>query len=66
MKSNVFVDGSLDIVKVEVPYHPYDFLNLGHERDKRKLLWQEEPEIKEVTMSEVEEKFGCKVKIVGG
>ena len=66
MKNNGFMGDSLDIVKVEVPYHPYGFLNLEHEKDKRKLLWQEEPEIKEVTMSEVEEKFGCKVKIVGG
>lgn len=27
------------------------------------LLW-ERPEVKEVTMSEIEEKFGCKIKIV--
>lgn len=66
MKNNGFMGDSLDIVKVEVPYHPHGFLDLEYERDKRKLLWQEEPEIKEVTMSEVEEKFGCKVKIVGG
>ena len=32
---------------------------------KGKLLWQRE-EYKEVTMKEIEEKFGCKVKIVGG
>lgn len=57
---------SLDIVKVEVPFHPYSFQNPSYEKDRRKLLWQEESEIKEVTMSEVEEKFGCKVKIVGG
>ena len=66
MKNNGFMGDSFDIVKVEVPYHPYGFLNLEHEKDKRKLLWKEEPEIKEMTMSEVEEKFGCKVKIVGG
>ena len=30
----------------------------------KKLLWQRE-EYKEVTMEEIEEKFGCKVKIVG-
>lgn len=56
----------LDIVKVEATNHPYGFFDLEYERNKRVLLWQEEPEIKEVTMSEVEEKFGCKVKIVGG
>lgn len=31
---------------------------------KGKLLWQRE-EYKEVTMKEIEEKYGCKVKIVG-
>ena len=30
----------------------------------KKLLW-ERKEYKEVTMKEIEEKFGCKVKIVG-
>lgn len=32
------------------------------------LLWtrKESEEVKEVTMTEVEEKFGCKVKIVNG
>lgn len=59
-------DNEFDIVKVEMSDHIYGFLDLDYERDKRKLLWQEELEIKEVTMSEVEEKFGCKVKIVGG
>lgn len=59
-------DVEFDVVKVEIANHPYGFLDLEYERDNRKLLWQEEPEIKEVTMSEVEEKFGCKVKIVGG
>ena len=51
-----------DIVKVEVPYHPYSFFNLEHERGKRKIVWEEGA--KEVTMAEIEEKFGCKVKIV--
>lgn len=66
MKNKGFMGDSLDIVKVEIPYHPYGFFNLGYEKDRRKLLWKEEPEIKEITISEVEEKFGCKVKIVGG
>ena len=53
----------LDIVKVEVPCHPYSFFNLEYEKEKRKLLWKEET-VKELTMAEIEEKFGCKVKIV--
>ena len=51
-----------DIVKVEIPYHPFCNMNIDYERDKRKLLWEES--VKEVTMAEIEEKFGCKVKIV--
>ena len=30
----------------------------------RELLWKREEPVKEVTMAEIEEKFGCKVKIV--
>ncbi len=52
-----------DIVKVELATHPYGFLNLEFEKENRKLLWSEEI-VKEVTMAEVEEKFGCKIKIV--
>ena len=58
-----FDDEEFDIVKVEVATHPYGFLDLEYERSSRKLLWKEES-IKEVTMAEIEEKFGCKVKIV--
>ena len=58
-----FYENDYDIMKVELPYHPYCFQNLNYERNARKLLW-ERKEIKEVTMAEVEEKFGCKVKIV--
>ena len=51
-----------DIVRV------YDKSNWysGFENIQSKLLWErkEESEVKEVTMAEVEEKFGCKVKIV--
>ena len=52
-----------DIVKVEIPYHPYSFFDLTREKHRRKLVWKEES-VKEVTMAEIEEKFGCKVKIV--
>ena len=30
----------------------------------RKLLWRRKPEVKEVTIQQIEEKFGCRVKIV--
>ena len=54
---------SEDIMKVEVIDHPCDF-QPGKILDKRlRLLW-ERIEIKEVTMAEVEAKFGCRVKIV--
>lgn len=45
-----------DIIKIEEP----EFFN---PKASRVLLWERE-EIKEVTMEEVEKKFGCKVKIV--
>lgn len=58
---NGTLDSELDIVKV------YSEINVfGNKDDIRKLgtpIW-ERSEVKEVTMSEVEEKFGCKVKIV--
>ena len=50
---------SFDIVKV------YDQVNYINKYKTINTLW-ERPEIKEVTMSEIEEKFGCKVKIVRG
>ena len=51
-----------DIVKVEIPYHPYSIQKPSYEKDKRKILY--DGIVKEVTMAEIEEKFGCKVKIV--
>lgn len=64
MKSTSQILGNCyDIVRVEVPNHPYSFGDTGYEREKRKLVWSEEG-AKEVTMAEIEEKFGCKVKIV--
>ena len=58
-------DDNYDIVKVERVDHPTDMLNIERLKNKnlRTLLW-ERKEIKEVTMAEVEEKFGCKVKII--
>ena len=54
MKNNVL--SGLDIMSVYTSYlHCIDI--------PKKLLWQRE-EYKEVTMKEIEEMFGCKVKIV--
>ncbi len=33
-------------------------------KDYLELIWQREPEIKEVTMEELEKHYGCKVKVV--
>lgn len=48
-----------DIMKV---YAKITILDLESAND---ILW-ERLEVKEITMSEIEEKFGCKVKIVKG
>lgn len=56
-------DKEWDIVKVEIPCHPYCNMNIDYEREKRKVFWERE-NVLEVTMAEIEEKFGCKVKIV--
>ena len=50
----------LDIVKV---YDKVNTLKGIEHNGLLNLLW-ERSEVKEVTMTEVEEKFGCKVKIV--
>lgn len=42
---------------------PLFLTNLSESLRTRRLLWERELEAKEVTMAEVEEKFGCKVKI---
>lgn len=51
-----------DIMKVEAVPHPYSFSDIAYEKHKRKTLWS--GFVKEVTMAEIEEKFGCKVKII--
>ena len=50
----------IDIVQV------FDHLDFSSVLDDSVLIWdrQREEEIKEVTMAEVEEKFGCRVKII--
>ena len=52
----------LDIVKVYEQVRVCCYL-YGDNLSNLSLIWQRE-EVKEVTMTEVEEKFGCKVKIV--
>lgn len=56
--------GDFDIMKVFIPYHPYSFMDIEHEEDKMKLIWEREEPVKEITMKELEEHFGCRVKII--
>lgn len=56
-------DKSSDITKVYIPVHPYSFMDITYE-DGRNLIWERPEPIKEMTMKELEEHFGCKVKIV--
>lgn len=53
-----------DIMKIELAPHPYAFVSGNHKKDERKLLWEREKPVKEVTMAELEAHFGCKVKII--
>lgn len=49
-------------------YKVYDTVSSLKDFDKKelKLLWERKPKvIKEVTIEDIEKKFGCKVKIVG-
>lgn len=55
MKNNILSD--FDIMSVYTPY-------LQCMDIQKKLIWERE-ECKEVTMKEIEEKFGCRIKIVG-
>lgn len=53
-----------DIIRVYVPSHPYAFMDITYEKGDRKLIWEREVPIKEMTMKDLEEHFGCKIKIV--
>lgn len=59
---NSILGKDFDIIKVEAVAHPYSFSVMDYEKEKRKTLWN--GIVQEVTMAEIEEKFGCKVKIV--
>jgi hypothetical protein len=63
LKKVLLGSSDLDIVKIYQPTNTlYDFI----EGTNLKLIWQrqEKPNYKEITIAEIEEKFGCKVKIV--
>lgn len=53
-----------DIIEIYAPSNLFGFMNIEYEKDERKLLWKREDNIKEVTIRDIEDKFGCKVKIV--
>ena len=59
-KGQTSVSRELDIVRV---YNRIDTLDEIRRVNSCNKIW-ERSEVKEVTMAEVEEKFGCKVKIV--
>lgn len=52
-----------DIIKVEKPNHPYSIFYEFH--SGWEVVWERQDPV-EITMAEVEEKFGCKVKIIKG
>lgn len=52
-----------DIIKIESASSPLCFMDIRYEKNKRTLLWECE-KVKEMTMAELEEHFGCKIKIV--
>lgn len=53
-----------DIVKIYQP-HNFDDYTTMKAYSEEYLIWEREQEVKEITMKDIEEKFGCKVKIVG-
>ena len=55
----------MDIMEVYLAPHPYCIQDIDYERDKRKLLWKRE-EVKELTVDEISELLGYKIKVVGG
>lgn len=61
LKHNTYQD--LDIVKVEIPSHPYAFTNIPYDKGYRKLMW-ERKEPKKMTVSEIEAILGYKIEVV--
>lgn len=74
-ESDMLIDYNDDLTFKDCYRNEYDITRVYPEVDtfeqmltveqKHKPIWQR-PEVKEVTVAEVEEKFGCKVKIIGG
>lgn len=56
-------DRSLDIVKIEIPYYPYCFMDIYIYKKDRVVLWEREETI-EMTMEDLKKHFGCKVVII--
>lgn len=61
LKHNTYQD--LDIVKVEIPSHPYAFTNIPYDKRDRKLMW-ERKEPKKMTVAEIEAILGYKIEVV--
>lgn len=59
---NKFVPG-YDIVKVEVPDHPFDCFDYERNDSHSEVVWEENPVVK-MTVSEIEKKLGYKIEIV--
>lgn len=59
---NRFAD-SYDIVKVEVPDHPYYCFDYECSNYNSEVVWEENPVVK-MTVSEIEKKLGYKIEIV--
>ena len=53
----------IDIVEIYQPAQ--DFMTTSKGYSKEYLIWKREEEFKEITIAEVERKFGYKVKIIG-
>lgn len=51
-----------DIVKVEIPEHVYAVFGIGEK--KYTTIWKRENEPKEMTIEEIQEKLGYKIKVV--
>lgn len=60
--TNKFVD-IYDIVKVEVPRHPYDCFNYNRYTFDSEVVWEKESAVK-MTVAEIEKKLGYKIEIV--
>ena len=60
--TNKFAD-FYDIVKVEVPDHPYDCFDYRRNTFNSKVIWEDKTAVK-MTVAEIEKKLGYKIEIV--